>query len=47
MLDMVFGEWWGLSHALARDKQQEIRSMAIAMRIAQSEGKAWKEFMED
>lgn len=44
---MVFGEWWGLSHALARDKQHDIKNMAIAMRMSQADGKTWKELMED
>ena len=44
---MVFGEWWGLSHALARDKQQDIKNMAIAMRVSQADAKGWKEFMKD
>ena len=44
---MFFGEWWGLSHALARDKQQEIKNMAIAMRVSQADAKGWKEFMKD
>ncbi|GEM_PF-3575702 len=47
VLDMVFGEWWGLSKALAKDKQQEVKNMAIAMRVAQADSKGWKEFMKD
>ena len=44
---MVFGEWWGLSKALAKDKQQSIKDMALAMRVAQADAKGWKEFMKD
>lgn len=44
---MVFGEWWGLSKALAKDKQQEVKSIAIAMRMAQADAKGWKAFMKD
>ena len=43
---MVFGEWWGLSKALAKDKQQSIKAMALAMRVAQADSKGWKEFMK-
>lgn len=44
---MVFGEWWGLSKALAKDKQQSIKDMAVAMRMSQADAKGWKEFMKD
>ena len=44
---MFFGEWWGLSKALAKDKQQEVKNMAIAARMAQADAKSWKEFMKD
>ncbi|MGP5221972.1 hypothetical protein [Psychrobacter celer] len=44
---MVFGEWWGLSKALAKDKQQSIKDMAVAMRVSQADAKGWKEFMKD
>lgn len=44
---MVFGEWWGLSKALAKDKQQSVKDMAIAMRMSQLDTKNWKEFMKD
>ena len=44
---MGFGEWWELSKALAKDKQQSIKDMAIAMRVAQADAKGWKEFMKD
>ena len=44
---MAFGEWWELSKALAKDKQQSIKDMAIAMRVAQADAKGWKEFMKD
>jgi len=43
---MAFGEWWELSKALAKDKQQSIKDMAIAMRISQADAKGWKEFMK-
>tara|TARA_R110002073_G_scaffold182633_4_gene340888 strand:- start:1285 stop:1419 length:135 start_codon:yes stop_codon:yes gene_type:complete len=44
---MAFGEWWELSKALAKDKQQSIKDMAIAMRVSQADAKGWKEFMKD
>lgn len=44
---MVFGEWWGLSKALAKDKHQSIKDMALAMRVAQADAKGWREFMKD
>lgn len=43
---MAFGEWWELSKALAKDKQQSIKDMAIAMRMSQADAKGWKEFMK-
>lgn len=43
---MVFGEWWGLSKALAKDKHQSIKDMALAMRVSQADAKGWKEFMK-
>lgn len=47
VLDMIFGEWWGLSHALAKDSQQAIKNMAIAMRVSQKNAKEWKAFLKD
>lgn len=44
---MVFGEWWGLSKALAKDKQQSVKDMAIAMRLSQLDKKGWDKFMKD
>ena len=44
---MVFGEWWGLSLAFAKDKQQDIKDMAVAMRMAQADSKNWVKFMKD
>jgi len=44
---MVFGEWWGLSHALAKDEQQKVKNMAIAMRMSQTDTKDWEGFMKD
>ena len=32
---------------MAKDKQQSIKDMAIAMRVAQADAKGWKEFMKD
>ncbi|WP_414558753.1 hypothetical protein [Psychrobacter aquimaris] len=43
---MEFGEWWELSKALAKDKQQSIKDMAIAMRVSQADAKGWKDFMK-
>ncbi|MGP5436555.1 hypothetical protein [Psychrobacter alimentarius] len=43
---MAFGEWWGLSKAFAKDHQQKIKDMAIAMRVAQSDNKGWEKFMK-
>ena len=43
---MVFGEWWGFSKALAKDKQQSIKDIALAMRVSQADSKGWKEFMK-
>jgi hypothetical protein len=43
---MAFGEWWELSKALAKDKQQSIKDMAVAMRVSQADAKGWKEFMK-
>ncbi|MFK3989972.1 MULTISPECIES: hypothetical protein [unclassified Psychrobacter] len=44
---MAFGEWWGLSKAFAKDHQQKIKDMAVAMRVSQADVKGWKEFMKD
>lgn len=44
---MAFGEWWGLSKALAKEQRQQLKDMAIAMRVAQADAKGWKEFMKD
>lgn len=44
---MVFGEWWGLSKALAKDKQQSVKDMAIAMRLSQLDKNGWDKFMKD
>ncbi len=43
---MAFGEWWELSKAIAKDKQQSIKDMASAMRASQADAKGWKEFMK-
>ena len=43
---MAFGEWWELSKAMAKDKQQNIKDMAIAMRVSQADAKGLKEFMK-
>ena len=43
---MAFGEWWELSKAMAKDKQQSIKDMAIAMRVSQADAKGWKDFMK-
>ena len=43
---MAFGEWWELSKAIAKDKQQSIKDMALAMRVSQADAKGWKEFMK-
>jgi hypothetical protein len=44
---MAFGEWWELSKAMAKDKQQSIKDMALAMRVSQADAKGWKAFMKD
>tara|TARA_R110002126_G_scaffold151295_3_gene298312 strand:+ start:13601 stop:13735 length:135 start_codon:yes stop_codon:yes gene_type:complete len=43
---MAFCEWWELSKAMAKDKQQSIKDMAIAMRVSQADAKGWKDFMK-
>ena len=43
---MVFGEWWELSKAMAKDKQQDIKDMAFAMRMSQLDNNSWDKFMK-
>ncbi|MEK6203264.1 MAG: hypothetical protein N2B04_04340 [Psychrobacter sp.] len=43
---MAFCEWWELSKAMAKDKQQSIKDMAIAMRMSQLDKKEWDKFMK-
>lgn len=45
MRDMCFGEWWGLSNAFAKDRQQQIKDMASAMRVSQLDNKEWMKFI--
>ncbi len=43
---MAFGEWWELSKAFAKDRQESIKDRATAMRMSQLEKKEWDKFMK-